>query len=299
MKISFIVLNFLFSIILSALQCGAAESRSIVFVSILPQKYFVQQISGDRFAVEVMVPPGASPHTYEPKPSQMRKLAASLAYFTIGVELERVWLDKIATINPDMHVFHTDAAIEKIAMAGEPHSHFADVAEDVHRDEDETGLDPHIWLSPALVKSQAGIIRDSLIQLDPAGEHVYRENFAAFAARLDNLDDRLRQLLEDQQHRKFMVFHPSWGYFAASYGLEQVAVEIEGKQPKPAQLKALIRQARELDITVVFAQPQLSQKSAEVIAREIGGEVVLIDPLAENWFENMSQVADKFSRAAR
>ena len=286
---------------------GVAGPAPIVFVSILPQKFFVQQISGDRFTVEVMVPPGASPHIYEPKPSQMRKLAVSKAFFTIGVALERVWLDKIATINPDMVVVRTEAGIDKIVMADEPHDHPGDPGQEgseIHdpahnAQEGEDGLDPHIWLSPSLVKRQVKIIRDHLVELDPSGAQMYSDNHAAFIARVEELDARLRNVLHDQQGRKFMVFHPSWGYFAASYGLEQVAVEIEGKSPKPAQLKALIKQARGLDIRVVFAQPQFSRKSAEVIAREIDGEVVLVDPLAEDWFENMSRVAEKFSAAAR
>jgi zinc transport system substrate-binding protein len=288
----------------SGSQAGPAP---VVFVSILPQKFFVQQISGNRFAVEVMVPPGASPHIYEPKPSQMRKLAVSKAFFTIGVALERVWLDKIATINPDMVVVRTEADIDKIAMADEPHDHPGDPGQEgseIHdpghsAQEGEDGLDPHIWLSPSLVKRQVKIIRDHLVELDPSGAQMYNDNYAGFIARIEELDARLRNVLHDQRGRKFMVFHPSWGYFAASYGLEQVAVEIEGKSPKPAQLKALIKQARDLDIRVVFAQPQFSRKSAEVIAREIDGEVVLVDPLAEDWFENMSRVAEKFSAAAR
>jgi zinc transport system substrate-binding protein len=192
-------------------------------------------------------------------------------------------------------------------MADEPHYHQGDSRQDDsdHLDlaheiqEGEGELDPHIWLSPSLVRSQAKIIRDSLVELDPPGAQMYRDNHAAFIGRVEKLDARLRDVLHDQQGRKFMVFHPSWGYFAASYGLEQVAVELEGKSPKPAQLGALIKQARDLGIRVVFAQPQFSRKSAEVIAREIDGEVVLVDPLAEDWFENMSRVAEKFSKAAR
>ena len=299
--IHFSILLSIFFLVISESQAGPAP---IVFVSILPQKLFVQQISGDRFTVEVMVPPGASPHTYEPKPSQMRKLAVSKAFFTIGVALERVWLEKIATINPDMVVVRTEAGIDKIAMRDDPHNHLDDSGQDDttrhdHAQEGEDGLDPHIWLAPSLVISQAKIIRDSLVKLDPSGAELYRRNHAAFIARVEALDERLRDILHDQQGKKFMVFHPSWGYFAASYGLEQVAVEIEGKSPKPAQLETLIRQARDLDIRVVFAQPQLSRKSAEVIAREIGGEVVLVDPLAEDWFENMSRVAERFSKASR
>jgi len=286
----------------TAVSALAAESPT-VFVSILPQKYFVQQISGDLITVEVMVPPGASPHTYEPKPSQMRKLAESRAYFTIGVALEEAWLDRITRINSAMMVVHTEAGIERMAMSGDHHHEGEQNETDEHghelHDQGEGGLDPHIWLSPALVKRQAEVIRDSLIALDPENAAVYQAKCQGFVDRIDELDGQLQEILDGKKGMKFMVFHPSWGYFARSYDLEQVPVEIEGKSPKPAHLRELIELARREDITVIFAQPQFSRKSAEVIAREIGAQVVLIDPLGENWFENMTMVADKLEAALR
>ncbi len=287
--------NVLFPILLFA-------AGPTVFVSILPQKFFVQQISGDTFNVEVMVPPGASPHTYEPKPSQMRKLASARAFLTIGVALEDAWLEKIATINPDMAVVHTEAGIDRIAMTGDHHGDGAAGDHDGsgdHEKHQESGLDPHIWLSPVLVKQQAQIIKTSLQKLEPGNTQIYADNFNRFIERIDHLDARLREILKGKQGMKFMVFHPSWGYFARSYELEQIPVEIEGKSPKPAHLQELIELARENHITVIFAQPQFSRKSAEVIGREIGAEVVLIDPLGENWFENMTSVAENLSRAVR
>ncbi len=283
----------------------ASGAGPTLFVSIVPQKFFVQQIGGDNFTVEVMVPPGASPHTYEPKPSQMKKLAGARAFFTIGVALEDAWLDRIATINPDMQIVRTEAGIERLAMVDDHDHEHEGAAGGKHDDQEHTeahqegGLDPHIWLSPALVQQQAVIIRDSLMTLDPDNRQLYQDNHRRFSQRIDELDDRLRRILKDKKGMKFMVFHPSWGYFAQSYGLEQIAVEIEGKSPKPAHLQNLIELARQHQITVIFAQPQFSSKSAEVIAREIGAEVVLIDPLGENWFDNMTSVADKLSRAVR
>ncbi|MCG6930965.1 MAG: zinc ABC transporter substrate-binding protein [Desulfofustis sp.] len=286
---------------LTAVPAGAAAGPT-VFVSIVPQKFFVQHIGGDHFDVEVMVQPGASPHTYEPKPSQMRKLAAARAYFTIGVALEDAWLDKISTINPGMKVVHTEAGIVRMKMVGDHpdgEGHDSDAQGEGRAHDGAEGLDPHIWLSPELVKVQAKTITDSLVELDPDREQKYRENYSRFIALVDELDARLRSILAGKTGMKFMVFHPSWGYFARSYGLTQVAVEIEGKSPKPASLKKLIDQARAQQIRVIFAQPQFSRKSAEMIAREIDGEVVLIDPLAEDWGANMVSVADTLSRALR
>ena len=304
MKKAVIVSNLLLCLFFAVNPAYSAD-RPTVFVSILPQKFFVQQISGDHFRVEVMVQPGASPHTYEPKPSQMRKLAEARAYFTIGVALESVWLDKIRTINPDMKVIHTEANITRMKMAGD-HRHEDEHVEDhekpggEHDEQDgEEGLDPHIWLSPELVAIQVKTITDSLVELDPEQAQLYQGNYKRFSARVDDLDKRLHTILEGKAGTKFMVFHPSWGYFARSYGLTQIAVEIEGKSPKPAYLKKLIDLAARQQITVIFAQPQFSKKSAEMIAREIGGEVVFIDPLAEDWFANMTYVADTLSSALR
>lgn len=302
--------NTLFICILFMAYPGMSAQNPTVFVSILPQKFFVQQISMDALDIEVMVKPGASPHTYEPKPSQMRKLADAQAYFTIGVALEGVWLDKIRTINPDMRVVHTEAGITKIRMDHDHHHEDNHLAAGNEHDEhgaqgehdanaENSGLDPHIWLSPELVKIQVKTIKDSLVELDPDRAQQYQENYSRFVAKVDALDSRLQGMLDGKSGTKFMVFHPSWGYFANSYGLEQIAVEIEGKSPKPSHLKKLIDQAAEENITVLFAQPQLSKKSAKMIAREINGEVVLIDPLAEDWFANMNHVADTLSSALR
>lgn len=310
--------NLWFALLIAVLAWGNclptwAGASSTVFVSILPQKYFVQQISGDLLNVEVMVPPGSSPHTYEPKPSQMRKLAEARAYFTIGIALEEAWLDRITKINPDMRVVHTEAGIDRMAMSGDHHhgeqqkdhdrddhgDETAEPEEQGHDEHSEDALDPHIWLSPELVKRQTEVIGTSLETLDPEHAATYRANGKRFRAQIDELDAQLREFLDPKKGMKFMVFHPSWGYFAHSYGLEQVPVEIEGKSPKPAHLKELIELARREQISVIFAQPQFSKKSAEVIAKEIDAQVVLIDPLGEDWFENMKEVADKMAAALR
>lgn len=278
----------------------SAPSPKTVFVSILPQKFFVQQIGGDLLNIEVMVQPGASPATYEPKPSQMRKLAASKAYFAIGVPFEEAWLDKIAGVNPNMHIIHTEDTIEKMTM--ESHHHEEQPA-DHHVSgtdhEERRGLDPHIWLSPVLVKQQAATILDGLITLFPQHKEVFQTNYKGFIDRIDALHNTLKNLLREHQGKQFMVFHPSWGYFAREYGLTQVPIEIEGKSPKPAQLSELINHALEQEITVIFAQKQFSTKNARIIAQAIGGEVVLVDPLALDWFTNMEHIGTTFKNAAQ
>lgn len=268
-----------------------ATSRDTVFVSILPQKFFLEQIAGNSLTIEVMVLPGASPATYEPKPSQMRQLAESRAYFAIGVPFEKAWLDRISGVNPDMQVIHTDAQVTKLAMTSTPLTEEDEHHHDHNHHHDHSGMDPHIWLSPPLVKQQAATITAALVRLFPDKAALFEENNQKFANRIDDLDDRLRQLLGPQQGKQFMVFHPSWGYFAHEYGLNQVPIEIEGKNPKPAQVRDLIQQAKKHDIKIIFAQKQFSTKNADIIARAIDGRVVLVDPLAYDWFANMQEIA--------
>ena len=267
-----------------------AETKLLVFVSIEPQKYFVQQIGQALVDVEVMIPAGADPHTYEPKPRQMVALSKARLYFAIGLQpFEDIWLKKIASYNPDMKVVHTDSGIQKIPMSTGLHK------DGQHADE----LDPHIWLSPPLVMKQAQTILEALVEIDPASRTVYEANFQAFISELAALDADLKNIFAGKQGLQFMVLHPAWGYFAQTYGLKQVPVEIEGKDPKPAQLKELIEHAKQNQIKIIFVQPQFSPRSARLLAKEIGGQVVFADPLAANWSDNLRQVAKKIKLALK
>jgi zinc transport system substrate-binding protein len=310
-------LAFAAIILLGLLETAFAENKIPVFVSIVPQKFFVQQIGKDLVDVQAMVQPGTNPATYGPKPKQMADLSKTEIYFAIGVPFENAWLDKIASANPNMRVVHTERGIKKVAM--DVHHHHDEHAEEHHeanhkkgehhgeashdaRDEEHhehAGLDPHIWLSPPLVKIQARTILAALQEVDPTHGSAYEANFNAFVAQIDQLDADLKKTFAGKTGLQFMVFHPAWGYFAHAYGLKQVPIEIEGKSPKPAQLKKLIEHARENGIKVIFVQPQFSTTSAELIAREIGGQVAFADPLAEDWMGNLRQVADKFQAALK
>ena len=288
-------------LIFGMIHPATASNRLPVFVSIVPQRYFVQQIGKDLVDVKVMVQPGASPATYEPKPRQMSDLSKARVYFAIGVPFENTWLRKIATANPEMKMVHTDHGIEKIPMAEHHHETDEHHEDEAHEEDhhEHAGLDPHIWLSPPLVKTQARTILAALQEADPGHRNVYEANFQNFVSRIDQLDADLRKTFADKQGLQFMVFHPSWGYFAHAYGLKQVAIEIEGKSPKPAQLKELIEHAREKGIRIIFVQPQFSTKSAELIAREISGQVAFADPLAQDWMANLNHVADNFKEALK
>ena len=275
-----------------------------VFVSIVPQKYFVQKIGGKLIKVSIMVKPGASPATYEPKPNQMVALSKAKVYCAIGVPFERVWLKKITAANPKMLIVHTETGIKKRRMKAHHHE------EGSHKsfekggrgpaDEHQGIMDPHIWLSPPLVKIQAQNILNALLLVDPRHGSIYESNFNKFIVELDALDAHIRGVFAGKGERAaFMAFHPAWGYFARTYGLEQIAVEMEGKEPRPADLKHLIHDARERGIKVIFVQPEFSTKSAKAIAAAIGGQVVVVNPLAADWASNLKEMASKFRAALK
>ena len=277
---------------------GWADDKVPVFVSIAPQKTFVHQIGKPWVDIRVMVEPGASPATYEPKPRQMADLSKTVVYFAIGVPFENAWMRRITAANPTMAVIRTDRGIEKIPTANhhdEDHGKHSP-EEDHHRHGE---LDPHIWLSPPLVIAQARTILEALQQVDPTHRADYEKNYQAFVSDIVKLHMELKDTFQNHHGLQFMVYHPSWGYFAHTYGLEQVPIEIEGKNPKPAQLKALIEHAREKGIKVIFVQPQFPTKNAALVAGEIGGQVTYADPLAEDWFGNLREVAKKFKAALR
>jgi zinc transport system substrate-binding protein len=200
----------------------------------------------------------------------------------------------------EAHHHHDDQAEEhhEADSNHEKEEHHGEAEHDKDHHE-HTGLDPHIWLSPPLVKIQAQTILAALQEVDPTHRSIYEANFKEFTAQIDKLDGDLKKTFEGKEGLQFMVFHPPWAYFAHAYGLKQVPIEIEGKDPKPAQLKKLIQHAREKGIKVVFVQPQFSTKSAELVAQEIGGQVAFVDPLAEDWMANLREVADKFQAALK
>ena len=267
-----------------------ASSPLDVAVSIPPQKYFVQAIGGSHVAVDVLVPANAEPETYEPTPKQVAKLSQADLYMTIGVPLEKSWLKRFTATNPHMVVVDTAHGIERMPMIEHDHD---------HGHAEESGLDPHIWLSPVLVRIQAMNIRNALIKADPAHAADYLQGYAKLAQKIDQVDSDILQSLVDKplKETRFIVFHPAFGYFAAAYGLTQVPIEIEGKEPGPRQLAELIDFAKKNHIKVVFIEPQFAQKAAKTIADAIGGEVVPIDPLQEDWPAGMEAIATALHKA--
>ena len=265
-----------------------AADQPVVFVSILPQKYFVERIAGPCTLRRLRV--------VEPKPAQMTALADASVYFSIDAPFEATWLDKLADINPNLNLVNTAAGITKRVMAEEHHHEGEEEGAD-HEEEGE--LDPHIWLSPRLVAQQATIIHDTLVSMLPDEKSIYDANLSAFLADIDTLDTTLKEEFSTIASHSFMVYHPSWGYFADDYGLTQISVEIGGTEPSASELASLIDEAKEHDIHIIFAQPEFDSRSAETIAEEIDGKVVMIDPLAENWLENMNTVGQDLAEGLK
>lgn len=270
-----------------------------VTVSILPEKYFVERVGGDLVGVNVMVGPGESPHTYEPKAEQMTALSEASLYFSIGVEFENAWMERIAAANPEMQIVDVSADVAKISMTSAHHHDGEADAADTQSDEGEGELDPHIWTSPENVKLIAQTIYQSLSELDQEHQSDYQANLDSFLQDINDVEEQIQASLEGIQSDKFIVFHPSWGYFARDFGLEQIPIEIEGTEPSAQELAAIIDEAKLENVQVVFAQPEFSTKTAEYIAGEIDGQVMLISPLEEDWLENIQKVANTFAEVLK
>ena len=288
------------SIALIASGCGgkhaSGDARPVVFVSILPQKYFVDRISGGLVDCLVMVPPGTNAHSYEPHPRQMSLLSKAKAYFAIGLEFEGPWLPRFSSLAKSMRIVHTDSLVPKLPSSDNDEHAAKPSAEGGGP---AAGLDPHIWLSPALVKQQATSIAAALEEIDTVHSAAYRRNCGSFLRGIDTLDRQLRAILPCDSaagaaHRRtFLVFHPTWGYFAKDYCLRQVAIEVEGKEPSPRMMKSILDTARFYGIRTVFVQPEFSRTSAEVIAHELGAGVLDADALAYDWKNTLLYVARK------
>ena len=282
------------------------QEQILVAVSILPQIEFVEKVGGDKVKVMVMVPPGASPHTYEPTPNQMIDLSNAKIYAKVGsgVEFELGWMDKIADLNKNMLVVDCSDGIKLMDIAEEEKkahkkAHEAEEAGEEnkkHEEHEESSKDPHIWLSPKNAKIMAENIYKGLIKVDPANKEYYWKNMEIYIAELDEIDRKISEKLKNLSNRKILVFHPAWGYFCKDYNLTQVAIEKSGKEPTPEGIRNLITQAKENNISIIFASPEFSTRSAEAIANEINGKVVLISPLERNYTANLYKVADMFSK---
>ncbi len=302
-----------------------APARLRVAVSILPQAYFVERIGGDRVEVQVLIGPGQSPHAYEPTPRQLAALAGVQVYFTVGVDFETALVPRLRSMFRDLRFVDTRrdiplryfTAAESAAgcqdhdhgsgsghgsAVGHGHEHGPDCrhAPPAAPATQPAGArpDPHFWLNPLHAKTLAATMCATLCELDPAGADTYRRNLAALHADLDRVHQHLSEVLAPLRGSEVFVFHPAFGYFTDAYGLRQVPVEVEGKEPTARQLAALIDRAKAARVRVIFVQPQFAQRAAEAIAQAIGGAVVPMDDLARDYVRNLEDMAAKIRAAA-
>lgn len=268
-----------------------------VMVSIQPQVYFVKQLGGDLVHVTCLLPAGAFHGMYEPTAAQMKDLSQAALYIRSMLEHELAWWDKIQALNPRMMVVDATQGVELIEGHEHHHGEVEAETEAHHAGEEEHGKDLHIWLSPRNAKIQAENIYQGLIAADPANRAVYAANRDALMQKIDALDHDIRAKFATLKTRTFMVFHPAWGYFAKDYDLEQIAIEVEGKEPSAAEMAQFITLAQDEQVKVIFVQPQTSRRTADIIAKQIGATVELLDPMAEDWLDNLRQAADALANA--
>ncbi len=280
---TFFVLLALF-VLVSCQQNNNVSEKTQLTVSIIPQKLVATHIAGDKYDVVVMLPKGSNHETYEPAPRDMEKIASSGFYFSLGaLDFELTWMDRFKASNPKMQIINTSEGIEMLTG----HNH-GDVHEGEHKNH---GTDPHTWLSPACMKIQAENIFKALSEEDTANKAYYKNNLEKFIRLADSVDNIIRVTLAVSKGKSFLIFHPALGYFARDYNLTQISIEQDGKEPSPAYMAELIKTAKEKEIKAVFISKEFDTRNAEAIAREINGKIIVFDPMAENWPENMINLA--------
>ena len=251
-----------------AVYGSAAQNGHSILVatSIAPLADFVRQVGGNRVEVITLVPPGASPHTYELKPSQVQKVARAGLLVLNGAGLE-YWADKLvkAADNPALRVVDTSEGM-------------------VFLDEGAHGANPHLWLDVRQAMAQVERIRDALVQAAPGHAAVYRANTSRYLAQMEKLDREITQEVRGWTQHQFIAFHPAWAYFARRYGLEQAGVleRAPGRIPSPAELARIVETAKRIGVRAIFAEPQFSSKAAEAVASESGARVLFLDPLGSS-----------------
>lgn len=267
-----------------------------VVVSILPQQFFVERIAGSRVEVLTLVQPGDNEATYSPGPATLAALDDARVWFTLGVHFESAWLGRITRDRPGMEVVPLAAGLP--LRRTEESIVVSDTARDHDHEHSQGGLpDPHTWTDPRLAARMVERIAAALARLDPAGANEYRTRSLQLQGELLALHEETAARLAPLRGRAFIVFHPSWGYFADAYGLVQLPIEVGGREPGPRSLAEVIRRGREADVRAVFVQQQFSQRSALAVAQALGAEVVEADPLALDYIDNLRALAARMAAA--
>lgn len=252
------------------------SDKTQIAVSFSTYKNFVEVIGGEKVEVISMLPSGISPAEYDPIPTSLMTLSKAEYYFSVGnfFEFEKIWIEKLKGVNSSIIIHDTSEDVEEVH-----HNH-------------------HVWNGTSEVKTITNNIKNILCGIDSANKNYYESNYAKYLSKLDSVDNYVIKQFEELKNLTILTYHPAWLYYAETYGLEQLSVEDHGKEPNTKDLIELIKKARELKLRAVFIQPQFSSNTAEVIARDINAELVVIDPLPENFINNLVDITDKIVRYA-
>ncbi len=264
---------------------GADHHKPRVLVSVPPHKFFVEQIAKDTVDVKVLIPPGANAHTFEPSPKDVNRMIGADIWFRVGEGFEDRLIKTLQSYQPDLEVIDLRDGLDLIPVKSDQHAYCSH----------GHCYDPHIWLSPKLAKQQAERITKSLVALYPYQKHEYEKNLARFKNELDKLNEEIEKTFRPVVNRTILVSHPAYAYFARDYNLKQIPIEHEGKEPTPQQLTQLLDRARQSGAKKIFVQQQYRGKGPELIAQQIGAEVIILDPLCENYIENLRHIAHQFA----
>jgi zinc transport system substrate-binding protein len=276
---------FLLLLMVSCGRSGNKAEEKIITVSIAPFKYFVDRISGGEYNVNVMVPYGSDPHVYEPVPQQIIRLRKSSAYISNGyLAFETAWLRKFYEANNEMVKLSLGEKIDPLESA-EKHDKHSEAA------------DPHYWVSPKCAMIMAGSVKDLLNKLNPDRSRLYESNYYSLMKEIKGIDSLALKMLSEGRRKTFMIFHPNLGYMARDYGLKEISLEHEGKEPSAARMKELVDIAKSEGIRTVFIQKEYDVRNAKTIADEIGGKVVIIDPLSEDWPKSTKEIINSLYRS--
>lgn len=272
---------------LSACQGKKEGGTRTISVTIEPQRYFAEKIAGDLFHINCVTPAGQSPETYDPTPQQMVQISQSQAYFRIGeIGFEQAWMKNLQSQNPDMAVFDLSEGMELIKNEEEAHEEG-----EAHHHHHHGSVDPHIWTSISGARVIAQNTYQAFIKLDPENQEIYRAGYQRLIEEIDSTEAEMKQLLQPLAGTAFIIYHPALTYFAREFGLKQLCIELDGKEPSPAQLKQLLETATQSGAKVVFVQQEFDRKNAELIAKETGCRLVTINPLSYNWHDEMIRLA--------
>ena len=270
--------------------CGYAHAQHQtlnIVVSVAPQKYLLKKLTGDLAQVSVMVEPGQNPATWEPSARRMVQIANADVLFRIGVPFEEIWLPKLQQNFPELTIADSRQQIDMLPIAGYTHT-------TTHQHHE--AIDPHIWLDPLRDIQMAENMTATLCEHDPANRQRYRQSLEELRREFTQLHHQITTMLQPYAGHHFMVFHPSWGYFAQRYQLKQLAIELSGKEPRGAKLAEITALARRNNISAIFVQQQFSQKAASAIADQIGAQIIILDPLAEDLPHTLTTTAQQLQQ---